>query len=97
MATQVADDDVEDQPDGDADAENQLAEAARSIELVLAELGTQGGGSDLLADMFLNGLEHRLSSFEACIVNTGLFAGKPAPTDSPTAIKHCEEPVVGAD
>ncbi|MNT53012.1 hypothetical protein D3C72_1900760 [compost metagenome] len=59
LVAEEADDQVEDQPDQDADREYQQAERAHGLEFVLAELGAQGGGRDLLAYVGFDGLEHR--------------------------------------
>jgi hypothetical protein len=56
LVAEVADDQVEHHPDGNADAEDQQAEAAHGLEFVLAELGAQGGRGDLLADVGFEGL-----------------------------------------
>gem|GEM_PF-6962090 len=51
LAAEEADDQVENQPDQNADAEYQQAERAHELEFVLAEFGAQGGGGECVGEV----------------------------------------------
>ncbi|MCY1443617.1 hypothetical protein D9M71_600430 [compost metagenome] len=58
LLAEVADDQVEQKPDADADAEDQQAERMQAFEIMLTKLPAQLGRCDIPAHLLFDGLVH---------------------------------------